>query len=298
MSPDGVLVVDKPGGLTSHDVVGQARRIFGTREVGHAGTLDPMATGVLLLLFGEATKLSNFLTDDNKRYRATVRFGRATDTLDSDGKTIEESEFPAESLADAAIATALANERARTRQLPPAVSAIKVAGRRAYAIARSGEVPELAERDVHVTELELVARDASSLTVELCVSKGYYVRALARDLGRALGVPAHLSFLRRTASGSFDLTQACAWPALAGTPLLPTAEAARRALSAAVLTESGVRRARHGQLLDPADFSDRQQATGGATEAWLGADGALVALGREQEPGQFRVVRGFAARSG
>jgi tRNA pseudouridine55 synthase len=298
VNPDGVLVVDKPGGLTSHDVVAQARRIFGTREVGHAGTLDPMATGVLLLLFGEATKLSNFLTDDNKRYQATVSFGRATDTLDADGKIIEESEVDAEALSDAAIAAALAGERARTHQLPPAVSAIKVGGRRAYAIARSGEAPELAEREVRVSELELVAREASSLKVELCVSKGYYVRALARDLGSALGVPAHLSALRRTASGSFGLAQACAWPASAEASLLPTPQAARLALSSAVLTETGIRRARHGQALELADFSDRPPSSGSATEAWLSADGILVALGREHEPGRFRVVRGFAQRGG
>src|SRR3954466_318881 len=146
--PDGVLVVDKPGKATSHDIVARARRIFGTREVGHAGTLDPMATGVLLLLFGEATKLSSFLTRDRKRYRATVCFGRATDTLDSDGRTTEEAAVAPEQLEDLRLDAALATEKARRLQVPPAVSAIKVDGRRSYALARAGNAPELAEREV------------------------------------------------------------------------------------------------------------------------------------------------------
>jgi tRNA pseudouridine55 synthase len=297
VSPDGVLVVDKPGGATSHDIVAQARRIFGTREVGHAGTLDPMATGVLLLLFGEATKLSNFLTRDNKRYLAEVRFGRATSTLDADGSTTEEAEVSAERLSEPGLSAALLAERERTRQVPPAVSAIKVAGRRAYALARAGTAPALAERDVKVEELRLLSRGASDALLELRVSKGYYVRALARDLGAALGLPAHLGSLRRLASGQFELSEACPWPPPADVRLIETADAARRTLPVVQLGESGQRRARLGQTLERADFQDRPELAPGTTEAWFSAAGELVALGSERAPDEFRVVRGFRSRA-
>jgi len=297
VSPDGVLVVDKPSGMTSHDVVAQARRIFGTRAVGHAGTLDPMATGVLLLLFGEATKLSNFLTADDKRYRATVSFGRATDSLDADGVTTEEVEFSPEQIDDERLNAALARELARTQQVPPAVSAIKVEGRRAHALTRQGKAPNLTERAVQVRELRPLAREGHTLAVELCVSKGYYVRAFARDLGASLGLPAHLSALRRLASGGFDLTLAIPWPAAANAVLLETAEAARRALPTAELSDAGLRRARLGQPLEHADFTRRPESAAGTTEAWFSPAGELVALGIEPSPGSFRVTRGFRSQT-
>ena len=293
MSADGVLVVDKPGKATSHDIVAQARRIFGTREVGHAGTLDPMATGVLLLLFGEATKLSGFLTRDRKRYRATVCFGRATDTLDADGQTTDEAPVAPEQLSEAAIEAALVNERARRLQTPPAISAIKVDGRRSYALARAGNAPELAEREVQVAELVLVSRTEQALTVEVEASKGYYVRALARDLGASLGLPAHLSALRRLASGRFELSDAAPWPLNPDAPLVPTAEAARRALPSGILTELGERRARLGQTVEATDFIEPAPAPLLETVAWFAPSGQLVALGHERSAGEFRVVRGF-----
>ena len=293
LSPDGVLVVDKPGKATSHDIVAQARRIFGTREVGHAGTLDPMATGVLLLLFGEATKLSGFLTRDSKRYLATVYLGRATDSLDADGRTTQEVPFAPEQVSEQAVEAALAAERARLAQVPPAVSAIKVAGQRAYALTRAGNAPELAEREVRVASLVLVSREAQELTVEMEVSKGYYVRALARDLGAALGFPAHLTQLRRLASGRFDLNDACAWPAGPEARLVPTAEAARRALPTAVLAETGERRASLGQPLEASDFIRLGGAPATETQAWFSEAGKLICLGHERAPGEFRVVRGF-----
>ncbi|HEY3256579.1 MAG TPA: tRNA pseudouridine(55) synthase TruB [Polyangiaceae bacterium] len=293
MSADGVLVVDKPGKATSHDVVAQARRVFGTREVGHAGTLDPMATGVLLLLFGEATKLSAFLTRDRKRYRATICFGRATDTLDADGRTTDEAAVAPEQLSESAIAGALAAEKARRLQVPPAVSAIKVDGRRAYALARAGNAPELAEREVLVEQLLLLSRTDHELVVEVEASKGYYVRALARDLGACLGLPAHLSALRRLASGRFELSDAAPWPLDPALPLLTTAEAARRALASSILNETGERRARLGQTVELTDFIEPANAPLLETVAWFGSSGELVALGHERSPGEFRVVRGF-----
>lgn len=295
MSADGVLVVDKPGKATSHDVVAQARRVFGTREVGHAGTLDPMATGVLLLLFGEATKLSQFLTRDRKRYRATVCLGRATDTLDADGRTTEEVAVEPEQLSEALIHAALATERARRLQVPPAVSAIKVDGRRSYALARAGNAPELPEREIRVEQLLLLGRSEHELVLEVEASKGYYVRALARDLGASLGLPAHLSALRRLASGRFELSDAAPWPLDPTLPLLPTAEAARRALPSASLNSNGERRARLGQALEPGDFDEAPQVQLLETVAWFGSSGELIALGEERNPGEFRVVRGFRA---
>ena len=291
--PDGVLIVDKPGKATSHDVVAQARRVFGTRDVGHAGTLDPMATGVLLLLFGEATKLCGFLTRDRKRYRATVCFGRATDTLDADGQTTEQVAVAAEQLSEPLLHAALAAEKARRLQVPPAVSAIKVDGRRSYALTRAGNAPELAEREVQVEQLLLLSRSENELVLEVEASKGYYVRALARDLGASLGLPAHLSALRRLASGRFELSDATPCPLDPNRPLLATAEAARRALPSGVLNETGERRARLGQLVELTDFIAPVLAPLLETAAWFGSAGDLIALGHERSPGEFRVVRGF-----
>jgi len=293
LSPDGVLVVDKPSKATSHDIVAQARRIFQTRDVGHAGTLDPMATGVLLLLFGEATKLSGFLTRDRKRYRATVCFGRATDTLDADGQTTAQVSIAPGQISEHSIAAALSTEKARRLQVPPAVSAIKVDGRRSYALARAGNAPELAEREVRVEQLLLISRSEQELVLEVEASKGYYVRALARDLGASLGLPAHLSALRRLASGRFELSDAAPWPLDPTLPLLATAEAARRTLPSGVLNDSGERRARLGQTVETADFIERAPAAPLETAAWFGASGELIALGQERDPGEFRVVRGF-----
>ena len=294
-----MLVVDKPGQATSHDVVARARRIFGTRDVGHAGTLDPMATGVLLLLFGEATKLSGFLTRDRKRYRATVCFGRATDSLDADGQITEEASIAPGQISESAVLAALAGEKARLLQVPPAVSAIKVEGRRAYALARAGNAPELAAREVRVESLLLISRSEQEVVLEVEASKGYYVRALARDLGAALGLPAHLSALRRLASGQFELADAIAWPPpSADVTLLPTAEAARRTLPRAILNETGERRARLGQPVEVSDFEALAGSPLGETVAWFTSAGALIALGQERAPGEFRVARGFRGSTG
>ena len=297
MTPQGVLIVDKPGKATSHDIVAQARRAFGTRDVGHAGTLDPMATGVLLLLFGEATKLSGFLTRDRKRYRATVCLGRATDTLDADGQTTEEQPVAPGQLSADAIDAAFAVEKSRRLQIPPAVSAIKVDGRRSYALARAGNAPELAAREIQVEELLLLGHSGSELMLEVEASKGYYVRALARDLGASLGLPAHLSALRRLASGRFELKDASPWPLDPTVPLLTTAEAARRALPSGILNDTGTRRAQLGQTVELADFIEPAGAPLLETVAWFDSSGELIALGQERNQGEFRVVRGFCQPS-
>jgi tRNA pseudouridine55 synthase len=299
--PHGIVVVDKPRGPTSHDIVQQARRVFHTRRVGHAGTLDPMATGVLVLLLGEATKLSDLATAADKTYRAGVHFGRATDSYDADGNTTAESDLTLEQIADADLARALQAERERALQVPPAVSAIKLQGRRAYELARSGSAPELEPRAVRVRELQIIARDAHTLRLELQVSKGYYVRSFARDLGAALGVPTHLNELRRLASGSFSITEAVAWPPAAPPEPLALARALAQLLPTLRLSDAGVTRARAGQPLSDADFLEAPAATDHThagleptVYAWMDRNGSPIALGSRAADG-WRVRRGFAA---
>ncbi len=203
---DGVLVIDKPAGPTSFDVVRRVRSLTGASKAGHTGTLDPLATGVLPVCLGEATKIAGYVTEGDKGYDAVVCLGRETDTLDAAGATVAESSVPP--LDSAMLEAALEGFRGEVLQVPPMYSAVKVAGRRLYERARAGESVERAPRKVTVYSLTL--RDFSATEVALSVrcSKGFFVRALAADLGRALGSTAHLKSLRRTASGPFSLAQA------------------------------------------------------------------------------------------
>ncbi len=287
----GLLVVDKPGGMTSHDVVAGVRRALGTKSVGHAGTLDPMATGVLLVLVGEATKLAGYLALETKSYLAEVCFGRATDTLDAEGTVLAERPLPDGGLDRARVEAALDAERRRTEQIPPVVSAIKVDGQRSYRLARRGAAPELAARPVHVASLELASLGAERIEVTVTASKGYYVRALARDLGERLDLPAHLSCLRRTRSGAFELAEATALPLTAPWPLLPLTTVARRCLPTAELSEEGAQRARQGKPLLPEHFVVGHVPPD-EPSAWILPPDALVAVGARQGDA-FRVLRGF-----
>lgn len=206
----GVLLVDKPGGMTSHDVVDALRRATGEHRVGHAGTLDPAATGLLVVLVGPYARLEPYLAAADKRYRATIAFGEATDTLDADGEVTATAAVPS-GLFDSDVAgTLLATFVGRSEQVPPAYSAIKVDGRVAHRAARAGEEIELPPRAIEVRSARLVAADAETRTwdVELHVSKGTYVRSLARDVGERAGTVAHLRALRRTASGPLDVRRA------------------------------------------------------------------------------------------
>jgi tRNA pseudouridine55 synthase len=290
--PSGILIVDKPVGPTSHDVVGKARRKLGTRRVGHAGTLDPMASGVLVLLVGEGTKLGPYLTAHWKRYRARVAFGLATDTLDREGTETARAEIPAwlrEELAAIAhgaapgphLAAAFAGELARAGQIPPAYSAIKVEGRRSYDRARNGEEVELPEREVTLRGIVAAGADAAGelpfVDVDLDVSKGYYVRSLARDLGQRIGLPAHLAGLRRTASGPFTLERAVQLDHIQPDGLIPVPTAAMEALPAGRLTEEGSLRAHHGKSLNEGNFVVLPPI--GEASAWLDEGGRLVAVG-------------------
>jgi len=291
MTADRVYVVDKPLGLTSHDVVARARRLLGRRDVGHAGTLDPAASGVLLLMTGEALKLSGYLTSDSKRYRAVVRFGTATSTADAEGELTEQRELPPGWLTAERLAPALDAERARAAQLPPVYSAIKIAGQRAHRLARAGQSVPLEPRPVHVLSLELVELGQNEVTVELHCSKGYYVRSLAVDLGEHLGVPSHLAALRRLASGGFSLSEACTWPLQPESPFLTLEEATARCLGTVTVTEEGVQRALCGKSLDASHFVELPGEDG--IRGWLSGDGQLIALGALRSPGEWRVVRGI-----
>jgi tRNA pseudouridine55 synthase len=212
-APDGLLVVDKPAGWTSHDVVGRVRRLARTRKVGHAGTLDPMATGVLVLGVGRATRLLGHLALAGKAYEATVRLGATTVTDDAEGDVLDVRD--ASAVTDEAVRAGLAALTGELDQVPSAVSAVKVDGVRAYARVRAGEDVQLSARRVTVSRLDLLERRGDDLDVAVACTSGTYVRALARDLGAALDVGAHLTALRRTRVGPFGLDVACTLEALA-----------------------------------------------------------------------------------
>jgi tRNA pseudouridine55 synthase len=218
VEPSGLIVLDKPAGLTSHDVVARVRRIAGTRRVGHGGTLDPMATGVLIIGVGRATRLLTYVIGTGKAYSATIRLGQRTVTDDAEGEVV--ASVPAGHLGDEQIQAGLAKLTGDIEQVPSAVSAIKINGRRSYARVRAGEEVELAARRVTVSRLDLLgvrrdAPDVVDLDVHVVCSSGTYIRALARDLGAGLGVGGHLTALRRTAVGGFTLAEAVTLEALA-----------------------------------------------------------------------------------
>ena len=219
MTESGLVVVDKPAGITSHDVVARVRRLAGTRKVGHAGTLDPMATGVLVLGLNRATRLLGHLTLTDKAYAATVRLGMTTTTDDAEGEVVDSQ--PTDGLTETAVRDALAAFVGEIDQVPSAVSAIKIDGKRAYARVRDGEQVDLPARRVSVHSIDVVStsldrRDQPvTLDIEVRCSSGTYIRAIARDLGAALGVGGHLTALRRTAVGPFLIDEARTLDALA-----------------------------------------------------------------------------------
>jgi tRNA pseudouridine55 synthase len=250
----GLVIVDKPAGVTSHDVVARVRRLAGTRKVGHAGTLDPMATGVLVLGVDRATRLLGHLMLTEKSYEATVRLGESTSTDDAEGETLAVAD--AAHLGDAEIRAAFASQVGDIEQVPTAVSAIKVDGKRAYALARAGESVELSARPVTIHELAVgeirPGARAGSVDIDIRVrcSSGTYIRAIARDVGAALGVGGHLTALRRTAVGPYRLDAARSLEALAEEfSVLPIADAARAAFAAYDLDEGQAGHVRVGRKL-------------------------------------------------
>jgi tRNA pseudouridine55 synthase len=259
-APGGLLIVDKPAGMTSHDVVARIRRLAGTRRVGHAGTLDPMATGVLVIGLDKATRLLGHLTLTAKEYQATIRLGQATDTGDAEGTVTGGA--PASGLPAAAVRAAAAALTGPIEQVPPAVSAIKVAGRRSYQLAREGAPPVHRPRPVTVWSFSVgdlrPLGDLLDVDAEVRCSSGTYIRALARDMGAALGVGGHLTTLRRTRVGPYglsaahrldDLAEAADAGGRAALPVLPLAQAAAAAFPSRQLTADEARVLSHGGRL-------------------------------------------------
>jgi tRNA pseudouridine55 synthase len=273
VSDDGLVVVDKPAGLTSHDVVARVRRLAGTRRVGHAGTLDPMATGVLVLGINRATRLLGHLTLTEKGYDATIRLGAATVTDDAEGEVVATTD--ASGVMDEQVAAGVAALTGDLQQVPSAVSAVKIDGKRAYKRVREGEDVVLPPRPVTVRGFDVLAmrRDGPLVDIDVHVecSSGTYVRALARDLGSALGVGGHLTALRRTRVGPYGLDAARTLDDLAeDLVVLPIAEAAREAFPARDVDAAEAVVVSHGGPL-PASGTEGPVAV-------FGPDGTFLAL--------------------
>ena len=294
---DGLVIVDKPGGLTSHDVVARIRRLAGTRRVGHAGTLDPMATGVLVVGVEKATRLLGYLTLTQKQYDATIRLGQSTSTDDAEGeltKTAKAKDVSPALLSQAEINKAVAELTGEIQQVPPAVSAIKVDGQRAYKLTRAGAAPELKPRPVTVYEFIVTdvrpAGDLLDVDATVRCSSGTYIRALARDLGDKLGTGGHLTALRRTRVGGYGLDAARTLDQLAERfEVMPLAQAAAAAFPRRDLSADEAHRLAHGGRL-PA--GPPGTGTPSPTAAFA-PDGSLVALLAEQD-GQARPLAVFA----
>ena len=264
---DGVLLVDKTAGMTSHDVITLARRSLGIRRIGHTGTLDPFATGLLVLLLGQATRLARFIENEPKVYQATIEFGGETDTDDLTGTVTRSGDLPTPAAVDAGIRTLTGT----IQQIPPAYSAKKVAGQRAYRAARAGAPLVLRPVSVVVSDWRIRGRSASTLDVTITCSGGTYIRALARDLGRAAGSAAHLSALRRTRAGMFDVSAALTVAALRDGSVAPASmRTAIRHLPSQSLAEAEAERVRHGEAV--------LAQTEGNVIALLDRAGGLVAV--------------------
>jgi len=284
-TPDGLLIVDKPAGWTSHDVVARCRRLCGTRKVGHAGTLDPMATGVLVLGINRATKLLTFLVGSDKAYTATIRLGQSTITDDADGEIA--SSHDVSGVTNDEVERAVAALTGEIAQVPSSVSAIKVGGQRSYARVRAGQDVVLPARPVTVSRFDILDKRAVQglqrhsvwdLDVLVEVSSGTYIRALARDLGTALGVGGHLTALQRTRVGRFGIDRAHSLADLEiaseadGIPVVPLSVAARDCFAVRELTVPEATAVGHGQRI-PSQLAGRDQPV-----AAFAPDGHLVAM--------------------
>ncbi len=273
----GLVIVDKPPGLTSHDVVGRCRRAFGTRKVGHGGTLDPLATGVLVVGIGRATKILGLISGASKSYTATIRLGRSTSTDDAEGEVLQ-SVSTAE-VTDEAIAASVAALRGDIEQTPSSVSAVKIGGRRAYQLARAGKPVELAARRVRVDRFDILGlrrfADVIDLDVAVDCSSGTYIRALARDVGSALHVGGHLTALRRTRVGIFGLDEARPIESVEARPVLSHSldEACLMVFRRRELTSEEADHAGHGRALTSAGID--------GVYAGVDPDGQVIALLRD-----------------
>jgi tRNA pseudouridine55 synthase len=277
---DGLVVIDKPAGWTSHDVVARLRKVYGQRRVGHAGTLDPDATGVLLVGLGRATRLLRFLQEAGKAYRGTIAFGVATTTLDASGDVLDREPMPITREDVEAGTTRFVGD---IEQLPPMVSAVKVDGRRLHELARRGEEVERAPRRVHVERFDVEEFEPGpypTATVFVECGSGTYVRTLAADLGTALGGCAHLASLRRLRVGSFTLDEAHTLEAVEAAPdavaLAPVV--ATRDLQRVDVDLEQARAVAHGVTFPAPSLSPGREPTGPGPFAMVGPDGALLAV--------------------
>jgi tRNA pseudouridine55 synthase len=298
----GLLLVDKPAGCTSHDVVGRLRHVLRTRKIGHAGTLDPMATGLLVLAVDRSTKLLGHLALTDKTYLATIRLGQQTDTDDADG-TVTAAADSVTQIDDDAIRAGITALTGDLLQVPSSVSAIKVGGRRAYDLVRAGETVQLTARPVTVSRFEIIGsprHQVGTIDVDVLVdcTTGTYVRSLARDLGAALGVGGHLTSLRRTRVGPFDITDAVdvfgqpdadssaasgppravvteAFAANIAGAIIPAVTAVRVAFPIRIVDPAQALDLRHGRFINPAGIP--------GTYGVLGHDGALLALVQDRD---------------
>jgi tRNA pseudouridine55 synthase len=295
----GILNINKPTGWTSHDVVAKVRRILGQRAVGHAGTLDPLATGVLLVCVGQATRVSEYLMESDKTYRAVVRLGVATDTYDAEGQPTAARPLPA-GLDTAALQAALVPFVGDILQIPPAYSALKQDGVPLHKLARRGKAVELHARPVSIHRIDVLAWCAPDLTIEVTCGSGTYIRSLAHDLGQALGCGAHLAALTRIRSGRFTIDDAISPEALAqaaeagelAARLHPLSEALAH-LTAVPVDEAAIVRLRHGQTL-PAEAPPTSAHGDRAGLGYaLATDGRVIAILRYNE-GQWRPYKVFA----
>ena len=268
MSVDGALLLDKPLGLSSNAALQKAKRLLGASKAGHAGTLDPLASGLLVLLFGEATKFAGHLLDADKEYLATLKLGERTATGDAEGEVVESRQI---SFSESDLQGVLQRFRGEIEQVPPMHSALKRAGTPLYRLARRGESVERAARRVRISLLQMLKLEDSLLELRVACSKGTYIRVLAEDIGEALGCGAHLRALRRTASGRFRLEQAVTLESVQQASLLPLA-ALVEGLPRAQLGAADEARLRQGQ---PLKISGLQPGLC----AVLRPDGAVIGLG-------------------
>ncbi|HCV00099.1 MAG TPA: tRNA pseudouridine(55) synthase TruB [Dehalococcoidia bacterium] len=287
----GVLLIDKEPGWTSHDVVARSRRLTGQRRIGHTGALDPMATGLLVLCLGRATRLVEYMMASEKVYEGEIALGRETDTDDAEGEPIRTSEVPQGDIDLSKLAERFTGE---IMQTPPAYSAVKVEGRRAYALARKGETPELRPRPVQVSSLRLLRTAPGIIRVDVRCGPGMYVRSLARDIGRAIGCGAHLASLRRTASGPFHVRDAIVVEDIGAfvesdklDEIVRPADEGVAESAAAILTDGHAEQLRNGQLawaqggfLRPANLA-----------RLYGVDGSFVGVGEVAEPDRVRAMK-------
>lgn len=274
----GILRIDKPSGLTSHDVVARVRRIFGQRQVGHTGTLDPLATGLMILTLGNATRLGRFLEATEKQYSGVITLGRSTTTYDTEGETVDSAEVPPLTLAQVEVAAA--SLTGTLVQQVPAFSAVKVDGERLYAKARRNEEIDLPSREVHIHDLDITDVQGPDVHIATRVSKGTYIRSLAVQLGAALGLPAHLSQLRRTAVGPFFVTDAAVLdPEKLGPADLVTPADALNFMPALVMDEGAAARVQFGQAPGVGQVKAQGEFEAGADLRVLDPEGVLLAVG-------------------